>query len=120
MSILCYGSFLAGGTGLTQVFNMPIPNETSFQFNYIRTNVSPSSDRVMTLDTFKENGTSFPGTIIHYNNSTIGEVNNMEGSVRNTPAYYENITTTGNTQSGSIGFYVYLYRRYKGWYNEII
>lgn len=120
MSILCYASSNAGGTGLTQVFNMPIPNDTSISFDYIRTNVSPSSDRVMTIDNFKENGTSFPGTIIHYNNGTIGEVNNMENSVRQSYAYYTNITTTGNTQSGSIGFYVYLYRRYRGWYNQIL
>jgi len=120
MSILCFGQAQIGSTGLTQVFNMPIPNNTSIQFNYRQTSAIPFSNRVMTLDTFKENGTSFPGTIIHYNNSTIGEVNNMENSVRQSYAYYTNITTTGNTQSGSIGFYVYLYRRYRGWYNEIL
>jgi hypothetical protein len=119
MSILCFGQRGQGSTGLTQVFNMPIPNDTSISFDYIRTSGTPP-DRVMTLDNFTKNGSSFTGTIIHYNNSTIGEVNNMNSSVRQSYAYYENITTTGNDLFSGMGFYVYLYRRYKGWYNEII
>lgn len=119
MSILCYGQAGQGSTGLTQMLNFPIPNNTSIEFSYSRTSSSPASTRVMTLNTFKENGTSITTSITVYNNATLGVITNTEGSTR-PQAYYENITPTGNTNFGAFGFQVYLYRRYKGWYNEII
>ena len=115
MSILFYGDITAGSTGLTQIFNMPIPNDTSISFEYFI-----YGGNILRMVAYKRNGSGITGNVFHYNDGRIGTVNNMEGSVRQSYAYYTNITTTGNTNSGSMGFYVYLYRRYKGWYNQII
>ena len=119
MSILCFGQRGQGSTGLTQMFNFPIPNDTYISFSYIRTGGSPTSNRVLTLDNFSENGTALSISITHYNNDTIGSITNSEGSTR-PDGYYTNITTTGNDDYDGMGFYVYLYKRYKGWYNQII